>query len=59
MDFTDSRMQPSTAFAPPEIPERAPCGTTGMPWAWAKRIVVTTSSTECARTRASGVPSGE
>ena len=52
----DSTMPPSTASAPPDRPEPAPRGTTGMPCALAQRMVTCTCSAVSARTAASGVP---
>ena len=52
----DSTMPPSTASAPPDSPDPAPRGTTGMPCALAQRIVTCTCSAVSARTAASGVP---
>src|SRR4051794_22251752 len=52
----DTTRQPATADAPPERPEPAPRGTTGMPCAAAKRTAVCTSSVDPARTTANGTP---
>src|SRR6478609_4137010 len=52
----DSTMPPSTASAPPDRPEPAPRGTTGMPCALAQRMVTCTCSAVSARTTARGVP---
>ena len=49
---TLSRIAPGTAFAPPEIPDRAPCGTTGTRCSVANRMTSWTSSAEAALTRA-------
>ena len=52
-------MQPSTAFAPPDSPVRAPWGTTGTSQRDATCRTAETSAVEVARTSAAGVPAGQ
>ncbi len=52
-------MQPSIAFAAPDSPDRAPCGTTGVPVAAAIRTAVWTCAVSRASTTASGSPAGQ
>ena len=53
-----STIAPSTAFAAPASPVRAPCGTTGTRCADATSTTATTSAVLRGRTTANGVPAG-
>jgi hypothetical protein len=53
---SESTIPPSTAVAPPDSPDPAPRGTTGIRPAAAQRIVAWTSAVHVARTTAMGQP---
>jgi hypothetical protein len=52
-------MHASSAFAAPDSPDRAPCGTTGTPASAAIRTAAWTCAVSRARTTASGIPAGQ
>jgi hypothetical protein len=55
----DSIRAPSTAFAPPDRPVRAPWGTTGMRCSVAQRSTVCTCSVFSGRATPRGLPAGQ